>query len=123
MKQTVIIAPTMEAKFVACFEATIQGNWLLNFISRLAIVDATTRLLKIYCDNFVAIFFAKNDKYLKGAKHMELKYLVIKEEVHKQKVSIEHISTNLMVVNPLTKRFHAKAFIGHVKRMDIIEKS
>ena len=34
---------------------------------------------------------------------MKLRYFVVKEEVQKQKVSIEHISTNLMIVNPLNK--------------------
>jgi len=29
-KQTVIVASTMEAEFVACFETTIQANWLWN---------------------------------------------------------------------------------------------
>ncbi|KAL5574036.1 hypothetical protein UlMin_023633 [Ulmus minor] len=62
-KQSVIIASTMEAEFVACFEATIQGNWLQNFISRLGIVDTIARLLKVYCDNSSAIFFTKNNKY------------------------------------------------------------
>jgi len=27
-KQSVIVASTMEVEFVACFEATIQANWL-----------------------------------------------------------------------------------------------
>ena len=39
------------------------------------------------------MFFSKNDKSSNGAKHMELKYLTIKEEFHKQQVSIEHINT------------------------------
>ena len=78
----------METKFVWRFEATIQANWLRNFISRLGIVDRIARPLKMYCNNFIALFFSKNDKYSKGAKHMELKYFVLKEEVHKQRVSI-----------------------------------
>jgi len=31
-KQTIIASSTMEAEFVACFEATIHGLWLRNFI-------------------------------------------------------------------------------------------
>ena len=27
-KQTIIVAPTMEVEFVACFEATVHGLWL-----------------------------------------------------------------------------------------------
>ena len=80
-KQSVIAASTMEAEFVACFEATIHGLWLRNFISGLRIVDSIARPLKIYCDNSAAVFFSKNDKYSKGAKHMEIKYFAVKEEV------------------------------------------
>ena len=59
VKQTVIDASTMEAKFVACFEVTVQANWLQNFILGLGIVDSIAKPLKIYCDNSAAIFFSK----------------------------------------------------------------
>ena len=72
---------TMQAEFVACFEATIHGLWLRNFISGLVIVDIIAKLLKIFCDNSAAVFFSKSDKYSNGAKHMEIKYFVITEEV------------------------------------------
>ncbi|XP_073098862.1 secreted RxLR effector protein 161-like [Elaeis guineensis] len=48
----------------------------------LGVVDNIARSLKIYCDNFAVVFFSKN-KYSKGAKHLELKYFVVKEEVQK----------------------------------------
>ena len=89
----------MEVEFAACFEATIHGLWLQNFISGLGIVDFVSKPLRIYC----VMFFSKNDKYSKGMKHMDLKYLTVKEDVQKQRVSIEHISTQLMVADPLTK--------------------
>ncbi|XP_031278042.1 secreted RxLR effector protein 161-like [Pistacia vera] len=38
-KQSVITASTMEAEFVAYYEATVQGLWLQNFILGLGIVD------------------------------------------------------------------------------------
>jgi len=86
VKQFVIDASSMGPEFVACFEATIQANWLRNFISGLRVVDNISKSLKIYCDNSATIFFSKNDKYSKGAKHMELKYFVVKEEVQKRRV-------------------------------------
>ena len=39
---------------------------------------------------------------------MKLKYFVIKEEVQKRRVSIEHISTDLMIVDPFDKRVIAQ---------------
>ena len=79
MYASIVVTSTMKAEFVACFEATIQANWLWNFISGLKIVDSIARLLKMYCDNFATIFFSKNDKYSKGAKHVKLKYFIVKE--------------------------------------------
>ncbi|CAL1377112.1 unnamed protein product [Linum trigynum] len=119
-KHSVIATSTMEAEFIACYEATNHGLWLRNFISRLGIVDTIAKPLKIYCDNSAAVFFSKNDKYSKGAKHMEVKYYVVKEEVQKQRVSIEHISTQLVIANPLTKGLPPKTFTEHVERMGII---
>lgn len=59
--------------------------------------ESIARLLWIYCDNSGTIFFFKNDKYSWDAKHMKFKYLLVKEEMEKQKVSFEHVSTNLMI--------------------------
>jgi len=122
-KQSIIASSTMEAEFVACFEATVHTLWLRNFISGLRIVDTIEKPLRIYCDNSAAVFFSKNDKYSKDVKHMEIKYLSVKEEVKKHRVSFEHIRTDMMVADPLTKGLAPKAFIGHVERMGVIDKS
>ena len=51
---------------------------------------------------------------------MKLKYFVFKEEVQKHRVLIKHVSTELMIVDPLTKGLPSKVFTGHVKNMDIM---
>ncbi|WVZ16658.1 hypothetical protein V8G54_009640 [Vigna mungo] len=122
-KQSVIATSTMEAEFVACFEAIVHALWLRNFVSRLDIIDSIARPIRIYCDNSATVFFSKNDKYSKGAKHMDLKYLSVKEEVQKYRVLIEHIGTNLMIVDPLTKGLPPKTFIGHGESIGIMDKS
>ena len=70
----------MEAEFVSYFEATLHGVWLKSFITGLRIVDSIQRPLRLYCDNSVAIFLAKNDKSGKS-KHIDIKYLAIRERV------------------------------------------
>lgn len=73
----------MEVEFVACFEVIVHSLCLRNFISRLGVIDYIAKSLRIYCDNSTTLFFSKNDKYSNGAKHIELKYLSVKEEVQK----------------------------------------
>ena len=67
----------------------------------------------MYCDNLGIVFLAKNDKSGSRSKHNDIKYLAIQERVKEQKVDIEHVSTELMVANPLTKGMPIRNFIKH----------
>ncbi|RVW56198.1 Retrovirus-related Pol polyprotein from transposon TNT 1-94 [Vitis vinifera] len=80
-KQSITTSSTMEAEFVACFEASSHALWLRNFILGLGVVDSIAKPLRIYCDNTAVVFFSKNGKFSSGSKHMDLKYLVVKERV------------------------------------------
>ena len=71
----------MEAEFVSCFEASSHGVWLKSFIYGLRIVDSISRPLKLYCDNSAAVFMAKNNKSGSRSKHIDIKYLAIRERV------------------------------------------
>ena len=93
----------MEAEFVSCFEATQHGVWLKSFISGLRVVDSISRPLKIYCDNSAAVFMAKNNKSSSRNKHIDIKYLALRERVKEKTVVIEHVSTELMIVDLFTK--------------------
>ena len=70
-------------------------------------------------DYSVAIFLTKNDKSGSRSKHVDIKYLAIRERVKKHKVVIEHISTKLMVADPLTKDMPIKNFKDHVTNMGL----
>ncbi|KAL0453769.1 UNVERIFIED_CONTAM: Retrovirus-related Pol polyprotein from transposon TNT 1-94 [Sesamum latifolium] len=107
------------AEFVSCFEATSHGVWLKSFISGLKIMDSISRPLRIYSDNSPAVFMAKNNKSESRSKHIDIKYLAIRERVKEEKVVIEHISTKLMLADPLTKGMPLKNFKDHVARMGI----
>ena len=57
---------------------------------------------------------AKNNKIGSRSKHIDIKYLTIRERVKDKKVVIEHISTKLMT---LTKGIPSFKFKDHVERM------
>ena len=68
-KQSLIATSTMEAEFVACFEASLHGVWLKSFISELKIMDSISKPLRLYCDNPAVVFLAKNNKSGSRSKH------------------------------------------------------
>ena len=119
VKQTLTATSTMEVEFVSCFEATSHGVWLKSFISGLKIIDTISRPLRIFCDNSAAVFMAKNNKSGSRSKHIDIKYLAIRERVKDKKVVIEHISTELMIADPLTKGMPPFKFKDHVERMGL----
>uniref|UniRef100_A0A2N9I4A8 Retrovirus-related Pol polyprotein from transposon TNT 1-94 n=1 Tax=Fagus sylvatica TaxID=28930 RepID=A0A2N9I4A8_FAGSY len=118
-KQTLTATSTMEAEFVSCFEATSHGVWLKSFISGLRIMDSISRPLRIYCDNSAAVFMAKNNKSGSRSKHIDIKYLAIRERIKEKKVVIEHVSTELMIADPLTKGMPPLKFKDHVAKMGL----
>ena len=80
-KQALIASCTMAAEYIACYEASNHDNWLKNCVISLKVVQGIERPLKLYCDNQSAVMFANNNRSLTKSKHIDIKYLVVKERV------------------------------------------
>ena len=93
----------MAAEFIAYFEASNHGIWLQNFVTGLCIVDTIERPLKIFCDNNSAVLYSNNNRSLTKSKHIDIKFLIVKERVQSGQLSIEHIGTNSMIADLLIK--------------------
>ena len=57
VKQTLRASFTMEAEYVACYEATCHAISLQKFISSLEVVHSISRPLKLFYDNSIATTF------------------------------------------------------------------
>jgi hypothetical protein len=77
------------------------------------------RPIKMHCDNQDAVFFWANDKLMGASKHIDLKYRIIKERNRGRTLSIEHISTKLNIVDPLTKGLPPTLYERHVLNMGL----
>ena len=93
----------MQAEYVVCYDATGQAVWLKNFIPGLRVVDSISKPLTLYCDNQPAVIYSSNNKSMSGAKHIDIKYHVVKERIQDQTISIKYINTKSMLADPLTK--------------------
>ena len=118
-KKTLVATLTTKAEFVSCFEAMSCAIWLRSFISRLQVVDSISKPLRIYCNNSATVFLAKNNKSGSRSKYIDIKYLAIREHVKSNKVAIEHISTRLMIADPLTKGLPPKTYKENVEHMGL----
>jgi hypothetical protein len=111
----------MQAEFVACYEATGQAVWLKNFIPGLKVIDSITEPITLYCDNQSAVFFSSNNKSSGASKHINLKYRVVKERCQNRTIKIEHIRTNPMLADPLTKGLPPNVFKQYVTNRGLVD--
>jgi hypothetical protein len=107
--------------FVACYEAMGQAMWLKKFVPGLRVVDSIERPLKLYCDNEPAVLYAHNNKKTKAAKHINIRFYVVKEKIQNQTISFEHISTKKMIVDLIMKGLPLSVFREHLADMGLRE--
>jgi len=103
-----------------CYEATHQAIWLKNCITELGIVESISRPFTIYCDNSVVVCFSRNNNTTKRSKHFDTKFMFVREKIQEFQTRVEHISTELMIADSLTKGLTVKAFVEHVTRMGVM---
>jgi hypothetical protein len=120
-KQTIMTSSTMYTEFVACYEAVGQTMWLKKFVPDLRVVDSIERSLKLYCDNEPAVLYAHNNKKIKATKHINIRFYIVKEKIQDQIISLKHISTKKMIVDPLIKGLPPSVFREHLADMGLRE--
>jgi hypothetical protein len=120
-KRSVMTSSMMYAESVAGYVATGQAMWLKKFVPDLREVDSIERPLKLYYDNEPAVLYAHNNKKIKVAKHINIRFYIVKEKIQDHTISLEHISTKKMIVNPLTKGLPTSVFREHLADMDLRE--
>lgn len=86
----------------------------------LRIVDSISKPLKLYCDNSVIVFYSKNNNISNGSKHLELKYLTVRDLVKKNDIVVKYIGTDFILGDPLSKVLRPIMFKNHVESMNIV---
>jgi hypothetical protein len=86
------------------------------------VVDSISKPLTLYCDNKAAVFFSHNNKSSGVAKHIDLRYLVMRERVQYRTINLDHIGTKVMLEDPLMKGLPPNIFEGHVAGMGLLER-
>jgi len=85
------------------------------------VVDSISKPLTLYCGNQPIVIYSNNNKSSGAAKHIDIKYYVVKDRIQDQTINAKYISTKLMLADPLTKGLPPIVFKGHVGGMGLVE--
>src|ERR1051325_9452532 len=119
IKQSCIADSTMEAEYVAACEAAKEAVWLRKFLIDLEVVPDMQLPITLYCDNSGAVANSKEPRSHKRGKHIERKYHLIREIVHRGDVIVTQIPSADNHADPFTKPLTAKVFEGHLESLGL----
>ncbi|KAG4218676.1 hypothetical protein PC116_g32844 [Phytophthora cactorum] len=103
-KQSSVSLSTSEAEYIALSLAIQEGKWIHRLLCEiLAATNETGPELKIFEDNQSCIKMTKNPVNHGRAKHIDIKYHHIRDEVKHGEVLVEYCETATMLADILTK--------------------
>ncbi|TYK06494.1 gag/pol protein [Cucumis melo var. makuwa] len=114
IKQSCIADSTMEAEYVVACEAAKEAVWLKKFLTDLEVISNMHMPITLYCDNSGAVTNSRKPRNHKCGKHIEQKYHLIREIVHRGDVTVTKISSEQNMADPFTKALTTKVFESHL---------
>ena len=107
LTQGVVAQSSAEAELIALAKGAVEIQWLLNMLEEVGVkASGTPRLLT---DSRAAMGFAKSAVRSK-AKHIGLRYHLVKDMVNENKVLIEFVRSEDNAADVLTKSSGAGSF-------------
>ena len=103
-KQSSVSLSTSEAEYIALSLAIQEGKWVHRILCEiLAATNESGPVLKIHEDNQSCIKMTKNPVNHGRAKHIDIKYHHIRDEVKRDEVELEYCETSIMLADIMTK--------------------
>ena len=103
-KQSSVSLSTSEAEYIALSLAIQEGKWVHRLLCEILVATGVPRpAFVIFEDNQSCIKMTKNPVNHGRAKHIDIKYHHIRDEIKSGEVQVEYCSTQLMLADLLTK--------------------
>ena len=103
-KQGLVTCSTTEAEYVALCKCLQELKWIKRVVASMTEVRTPTT---VYEDNMSCIHLATGEKVKSRSKHIDVKYHYVRDQVKEGEVKIEHMPTDRMLADLLTKGLSA----------------
>jgi hypothetical protein len=117
VKKKVVALSSREAEYIAAATASCQGVWLGRLLGELMNTAASKPLLKI--DNKSAISLIKNPVHHDRSKHIDVRFHLIRDHVHRRLIEVEFVRTDEQLGDVLTKPLSKHKFLELVIKIGL----
>ena len=108
-KQKVVALSSCEAEYISSTSAVCQGIWISRFMHEL--IGESIEKFDICIDNKSATEISRNPVYHGRTKHIEFRYLFIRNCVEENKVMLQYVRTDDQLADLFTKPLGITKFI------------
>ena len=108
-KQSCVVLSSAEVEYMALASAAQEALWMQRLQNDLN--ETSVKSTLIYGDNQSTINMAKNSQYHGRAKHIDIKFHYIREQVEKKAIQLEYCESKNMVADMLTKALLSSQFV------------
>nr|GEW71255.1 hypothetical protein [Tanacetum cinerariifolium] len=105
-KQSIFATSSVEAEYIAAYDASKEAVWVRKFIFGLGVVPTIEEPIIMYCDNTRAIIIDNKSIITKGTRHFHAKVHYIREIIEYGDVKLEKVHTDDNLVGLFTKAWH-----------------
>lgn len=119
-KQKSVAGSTMAAEYMSLSDASKELMYLVNLASTITEVCVPAQM---FCDNTAAQTIAegKSGPVTKGAKHIDIRYHLIRELVASGKVEVRRIASELNTADIFTKPLPVDSFGRHLDSLNLVQ--
>lgn len=106
-KQECVSTSTAQAELIACSEGVMEMQWITHLLKELGFVYEVPQ---VNVDNKSTIAIIKNPGNHKATKHVETRYLYVRDIYNKKELKLEYCKSSEMIADVFTKALGTKQF-------------
>ncbi|KAK9703101.1 Reverse transcriptase (RNA-dependent DNA polymerase) [Popillia japonica] len=118
-KQKTVALSTTEAEYMG-LSTTCQEVLWLRMLAQEIDATAVSQPTIVYCDNKSAIDLAETSAYRQRTKHIDVRHHFLREKIEDGEISINHIPTDEMTADSLTKPLFKQKHETCAKNMGLV---
>jgi histone deacetylase 1/2 len=120
-KQATVSRSSTEAEYKSMANATAEVIWLESLLAELGI--RLKEPPRLWCDNLGATYLSANPVFHARAKHIEIDFHFVREQVAKKQLQIRFISTKDQVADGFTKALSTPKFEAFKYNLNLEKKN
>ena len=121
IQQPTVADSTLAAEVIALHSIVKDAIWVRHMLEWMGFLQHQPSI--IWCDNRGAVFNCEDGGLRSKTKHLDIKYMFIREMVRQNLIKIKHIPTDQMIADILTKHLGWIKFTKYASALGLMKGS